>query len=137
MSHLYLVAGLPRFPQRAFPRYCTSFSSSYYVELPTLAASLCLVLKLTMTTQRQYRVYCKQAIPVPHRALSKRYRLSFTSMELSSGWWCSGIYPDLLCRRSGVQFPDPPTVEECSEGSRLCNLLRSTQPNDREIVIEG
>ena len=40
-------------------------------------------------------------------------------------------------RRSGVQIPDPPTLEKCAKGICLCNLLRSTQPNDRETVIEG
>ena len=53
------------------------------------------------------------------------------------GWWCSGIVFGLLRRRSGVQFPDPPTLEKCAKGICLCNLLRSTQPNDRETVIEG
>ena len=53
------------------------------------------------------------------------------------GWWCSGILSGLLRRRSGVQIPDPPTLEKCAKGIRLCNLLRSTQPNDRETVIEG
>ena len=55
----------------------------------------------------------------------------------SMGWWCSGIYPDFLCRRSVVRFPDPSILEECAKGICLCNLLRSTQPNDRETVIEG
>ena len=32
---------------------------------------------------------------------------------------------------------NPPTLEKCAKGIRLCNLLRSTQPNDRETVIEG
>ena len=53
------------------------------------------------------------------------------------GRWCSGICSGLLRRRSGVRFPDPPTLEKCAKGIRLCNLLRSTQPNDRETVIEG
>ena len=53
------------------------------------------------------------------------------------GWWCSGILFGLLRRRSGVQIPDPPTLEKCAKGICLCNLLRSTQPNDRETVIEG
>ena len=50
---------------------------------------------------------------------------------------CSGILSGLLCRRSGVQFPDSPTLEKCAKGICLCNLLLSTQPNDRETVIEG
>ena len=37
----------------------------------------------------------------------------------------------------GVQFPDLPTLVKCAKGIRLCNLLRSTQPNDRETVIES
>ena len=37
----------------------------------------------------------------------------------------------------GVRFPDPPTLEKCAKGICLCNLFRSTQPNDRETVIEG
>ena len=53
------------------------------------------------------------------------------------GWWCSGILSGLPRRRSGVQIPDPPTLEKCAKGICLCNLLRSTQPNDRETVIEG
>ena len=53
------------------------------------------------------------------------------------GRWCSGILPGLLRRRSGVRFPDPPTLEKCAKGIYLCNLIRSTQPNDRETVIEG
>ena len=53
------------------------------------------------------------------------------------GWWCSGILSGLLRRRSGVLIPDPPTLEKCAKGICLCNLLRSTQPNDRETVIEG
>ena len=36
-----------------------------------------------------------------------------------------------------VNIPDPPTLEKCAKGICLCNLLRSTQPNDRETVIEG
>ena len=43
----------------------------------------------------------------------------------------------LLSRRSGIRFPDPPTLEKYAKGIRLCNLLRSTQPNDPETVIEG
>ncbi|KAL5247466.1 hypothetical protein ACHWQZ_G019369 [Mnemiopsis leidyi] len=35
------------------------------------------------------------------------------------GWWCSGIYPDFLYRRSGVRFPDPPILEESAKGIRL------------------
>ena len=53
------------------------------------------------------------------------------------GWWCSGILLGLLRRRSVVRFPVPPTLEKCAKGICLCNLLRSTQPNDRETVIEG
>ena len=56
---------------------------------------------------------------------------------LFMGWWCSGILSGLPRRRSGVQIPDPPTLEKCAKGICLCNLLRSTQPNDRETVIEG
>ena len=56
---------------------------------------------------------------------------------LNEGWWCSGILSGLPRRRSGVQIPDPPTLEKCAKGICLCNLLRSTQPNDRETVIEG
>ena len=37
------------------------------------------------------------------------------------GWWCSGILSGLLRRRSGVQIPDPPTLEKCAEGICLCN----------------
>ena len=53
------------------------------------------------------------------------------------GRWCSGILSGLLRRRSGVRFPDPPTLVKCAKGICLCNPLRSTQPNDRENVIEG
>ena len=57
------------------------------------------------------------------------------------GRWCSGILSGLLGRRSGVQFPDPPTLEKWAQkwakGICLCNLLQSTQPNDRETVIKG
>ena len=42
-----------------------------------------------------------------------------------------------LQRYATVQIPDPPTLEKCAKGICLCNLLRSTQPNDRETVIEG
>ena len=52
-------------------------------------------------------------------------------------WWCSGTYSGLPCRRSRVRFPYPPILEKCATGICLCNLLRSTQPNDRETVIEG
>ena len=60
-----------------------------------------------------------------------------TCFQQVGGWWCSGILSGLLCSRSGVQIPDPPTLEKCAKGICLCNLLRSTQPNDRETVIEG
>ena len=53
------------------------------------------------------------------------------------GWWCSGRYSDLPCRRSGVRFPYLPILEKCAKGICLCNLLQSTQPNDQETVIEG
>ena len=59
------------------------------------------------------------------------------NIVLSMGWWCSGILSGLPRRRWGVQIPDPPTLEKCAKGICLCNLLRSTQPNDRETVIEG
>ena len=50
----------------------------------------------------------------------------------------SGILSGLLCRRSGVRFPDPPTLEKCAMGICLCNLLRLTeQPYDWETVIKG
>ena len=32
---------------------------------------------------------------------------------------------------------DSVVLEKCAKGIYLCNLLRSTQPNDRETVIEG
>ena len=32
---------------------------------------------------------------------------------------------------------DPPTLDKCAKGICLGNLLWSTQPNDRETVIEG
>ena len=70
----------------------------------------------------------------------KKFRFRFRSpihSLRSMGWWCSGILSGLLRRRSGVQIPDPPTLEKCAKGICLCNLLRSTQPNDRETVIEG
>ena len=62
-----------------------------------------------------------------------------TKLMKIMGWWCSGILSGLprSCRRSGVQIPDPPTLEKCAKGICLCNLLRSTQPNDRDTVIEG
>ena len=63
--------------------------------------------------------------------------VSDVGLRPTLGWWCSGTSPCLLCRRSGVQFPDLPTLEKCAKGICLCNLLRSTQPNDRETVIEG
>ena len=53
------------------------------------------------------------------------------------GWWCSGNLSGLLRKRSWVQFPDPPTLEKCTKGICLYNLLRLTQPNDWETVIEG
>ena len=53
------------------------------------------------------------------------------------GWWCSGTSSGFPCRRSGVRFPYPPILEKCAKGICLCNLLRLTQPNDRETVIEG
>ena len=53
------------------------------------------------------------------------------------GRWFSGILPGLLRRRSVVRLSDPPTLEKCAKGICLCNLLRSTEPNDRETVIEG
>ena len=34
-------------------------------------------------------------------------------------------------------LPYPPILEKCAKGICLRNLLRSTQPNDRETVIEG
>ena len=40
-------------------------------------------------------------------------------------------------RTSEILNLDPPILEECGKGICLCNLLRSTQPNDRETVIEG
>ena len=63
--------------------------------------------------------------------------LSYWTVSVFTGWWCSGILSGLLRRRSGVQIPDLPTLEKCAKGICLCNLLRSTQPNDRETVIEG
>ena len=52
-------------------------------------------------------------------------------------WWCSGT--DLASHAGGCRFKAqyPPILEECAKGICLCNLLRSTQPNDRETVIEG
>ena len=38
----------------------------------------------------------------------------------------------LLSRRSGVRYPDPPTLEKSAKGICLCNLLRLAQPNDRD-----
>ena len=40
-------------------------------------------------------------------------------------------------RCHGVRFPDRPTLEKCAKGICLCNFLRSTQPNERETMIEG
>ena len=36
-----------------------------------------------------------------------------------------------------VRFLYPLTLEKCSKGVCLCNLLQSTQPSDRENLIEG
>ena len=58
------------------------------------------------------------------------------TMDLVGGW-CSGTHSGLPCRMSGVRFPYQPILEKCAKGICLCNLLRSTQPNDRETVIEG
>ena len=49
----------------------------------------------------------------------------------------SSNYGLLPCRRSGFQFPYLPILKKCAKGIPQCNLLRSTQPNDRETVIEG
>ena len=48
-----------------------------------------------------------------------------------------GIYPDFLCRRLEVRFPDLLILDECTKGTCLCNLLQLTQPNDQETTIEG
>ena len=61
----------------------------------------------------------------------------FVPLNTMNGWWCSGTYSGLPCWRSEVRFPHPPILEKCAKGSCLCNLLRSTQPNDQETVIEG
>ena len=61
----------------------------------------------------------------------------FCDWQTIMGWWCSGTYSGLPCRRTGVRFPYPPILEKWAKGICLCNLLRSTQPNDRETVIEG
>ena len=53
------------------------------------------------------------------------------------GWWCSSTYSGIPCRRLGIQFPYPPILEKCAKGICLCNLLQSTQPIDRETVVEG
>ena len=52
-------------------------------------------------------------------------------------WWCSVTLLASYAGGRGVQFPDPPTLEKSSKGICLRNLFQSTQPNDREIVIEG
>ena len=49
----------------------------------------------------------------------------------------SSFLSGLLNTRSGVRFPDPPTLEKCAKDICPCNLLRLNQPNDRETVIEG
>ena len=51
--------------------------------------------------------------------------------------WVGGVVVSAPTQEVGVRFPNPPTLEKCAKGIRLCNLLRSTQRNDRETVIEG
>ena len=103
--------------------------------------------------QSKYRLYCflfcKLNVELWHteisRCMSAVWLLFCPAIETRYtgwwcsvvGWWCSGIVSGLPHRRSGVQIPDPPTLEKCAKGICLCNLLRSTQPNDRETVIEG
>ena len=70
----------------------------------------------------------------------KALTMTMTPWNLPHGQWSgvrSGFDRGSIGVRSGVRFPYPPTLEKCAKGSCLCNLLRSTQPNDRETVIEG
>ena len=38
-------------------------------------------------------------------------------------WWCGGNNPGLLCRRSGVRFPDPPILGIALMASDYATLL--------------
>ena len=52
--------------------------------------------------------------------------------------WCPKSHCALVrAYCSDCNHPDPRTLEKCAKGICLCNLLRSTQRNDRETVIEG
>ena len=59
---------------------------------------------------------------------------------LIKGWWCSGFFLGFLrhpTQEVGGSIPVSTSPREVRLGLSLCNLLRLTQPNDRETVIEG
>ena len=103
----------------------------------------CEKMRQILTNFSQTFAFQHQAKSQCHGTLSAEFQSFLGAFQgglpvwMFGGWWCSGILSGLLRRRSGVQIPDPPTLEKCAEGICLCNLLRSTQPNDRETMIEG
>ena len=100
-----------------------------HVTLSTsIMTKLILTIKLVLTIKLEYLTVVSKVLDNFNTEGQKSF---------PTGWWCSGILSGLLRRRSGVQIPDPPILEKCAKGICLCNLLRSTQPNDRETVIEG